>query len=223
MKISQTFQVVNVFVDQEGDFGNPVGIVVDEDQKISASNRQKMATKIGFSEAVFINNLAKGSVSIFNPHEEVQFAGHALVGAAWFIRNYLGKPIKNLMCAGLSISTWQEKDLTWIRALKDKLPPWHLVQLDKNKEIENLSVKDNPYQEHTLMWSWIDKDKGLIRARTFAPDWGIPEDEANGSGSMKLATMLEQPIEILHGLGSIIYAKPFKNGLVDVGGRVKRV
>ena len=62
--------------------------------------------------------------------------------------------------------------------------------------------------------------KGLIRARTFAPDWGIPDDEANGSGAMKLAATLERSIEIIHGKGSVIYAKPWKADFADLGGRV---
>lgn len=75
-------------------------------------------------------------------------------------------------------------------------------------------------EEHTFAWAWINEDKGLIRARTFAPDWGIPEDEANGSGSMQLASILERKIEVIHGKGSIIYAKPEKSHFADVGGRV---
>lgn len=52
-------------------------------------------------------------------------------------------------------------------------------------------------------------------------DWGIPEDEANGSGSMKLAHMLNRELTVHHGKGSIVYAKPFDQYVAIVGGRVK--
>jgi len=70
------------------------------------------------------------------------------------------------------------------------------------------------------MWAWIDKTKGLIRARTFASDWEIPEAQGNGSGSMVLAAKLKRDIEIKHGEGSVIFAKPAPDGCADIGGRV---
>lgn len=71
-----------------------------------------------------------------------------------------------------------------------------------------------------MVWAWIDKKRGLVRARTFAPDWGILEDQANGSGSMQLAKRLGKRLEIYHGLGSVIYARPKNNSFADIGGRV---
>lgn len=60
----------------------------------------------------------------------------------------------------------------------------------------------------------VDKNTGIVRARTFSPDWGIPEDEANGSGAMKLAMVLK---------GSVIYANPIAAGLIELGGQVKAI
>ena len=74
--------------------------------------------------------------------------------------------------------------------------------------------------KHTVVWSWMDISRGLVRARTFAPDWGIPEDQANGSGSMLLASKLDRKLEIHHGDGSIIFAKPIDKVSAEVGGLV---
>jgi predicted PhzF superfamily epimerase YddE/YHI9 len=60
----------------------------------------------------------------------------------------------------------------------------------------------------------------MIRARTFAADWGIPEDEANGSGAMRLASTLGKTLEIHHGKGSVIYARRANERFAEVGGRV---
>lgn len=209
---------VRVFVDKDGKYGNPVGIVIDEQKKLDTEKRQSIAKKTGYSESVFINDIDTGTVSIFNPKHEVSFAGHALVGTAWFINNIQKRPIISLTCDGGKIFTWQKDELTWIRANLSILPPWNLEQLKDTEAVENLS--NMATKKHTIVWAWINKEKGTIRARTFAPDWGIPEDEANGSGSMLLSSKLNRKLEIFHGKGSIIYSQPFEKIFVDVGGRV---
>lgn len=211
--------VLNVFTNKDGKFGNPVGIVLDEKQEFNPKDRQKMATNLGFSESVFINNLSTGDVSIFNPKKEVKFAGHALVGTAHFIRNVLRKPIDSLNCKGGHVLTWQEGNFTWIQAKLKNTPSWNFEQVSDTSIVDNQS----PTKKHTVVWAWLDKNRGLIQARTFASDWGIPEDEANGSGAMQLAARFGQKLEIRHGKGSVIYAKPAGTGLIDVGGRVKMV
>jgi len=71
-----------------------------------------------------------------------------------------------------------------------------------------------------MVWAWIDEIKGAIRARTFANDWDIPEAEGNGSGSMLLAEKLKRSIEIKHGKGSVIFARPVSNNCVRIGGKI---
>lgn len=212
---------IRVFVDENGEFGNSVGVILDEGKKIDPKERQQIATGLGFSESVFINNLSLGNVSIFNPREEVAFAGHAMVGTAWLISKLRNHPIDSLTCPGGSIKTWRDKDKTWIRASLGVMPSWQYEQLKNATEVECLSPAITLSKEHTFVWAWVDEMKGLIRARTFAPDWGIPEDEANGSGSMKLAAALGRSLEIVHGKGSIIYASPWKSDFAVLGGRVK--
>ncbi|MEK7543420.1 MAG: PhzF family phenazine biosynthesis protein [Patescibacteria group bacterium] len=211
---------LRVFVNQVGKFGNSVGIIQDEGKKIVLNDRQRIATDLGYSESVFINDVSVGSVSIFNPRSEVPFAGHAMVGAAWFMNKTGDKPIDSLVCEGGTIKTWMDDGKTWIRAALTTLPAWKYVQRKNPIEVERLSESETKTIKHSLIWAWIDEHRGLIRARTFAPDWGIPEDEANGSGSMRLAAILGRTIEIFHGKGSIIYAKPLQSDFADLGGRV---
>ena len=100
------------------------------------------------------------------------------------------------------------------------MPNWNFEQLNNAELVEKLAVNETINKEHTFVWAWIDETKGLIRARTFANDWGIPEDEANGSGSMKLADTLKREITIIHGHGSVIHARPSKDNNAEVGGLV---
>lgn len=213
--------ILRVFVNEQGEFGNPVGIVLDEKKGINPKVRQDISTKLGFSESVFINDPNTGNVSIFNPKEEVDFAGHALVGSAYLINEILKRSISFLECKGGRIATWQEGGLTWIRAGLANTPHWHHEQLPDVYSVENLPDSITKSKEHTIVWAWLNKDKDLVRARTFAPDWGIPEDEANGSGAMQLAAIAGRKLEIYHGRGSVIYANPADPGFACVGGRVE--
>jgi len=217
---SVVVKVLRVFVDERGKFGNPVGIVMDEKQRIPPLVRQSVAIEIGFSESVFINNINEGNLSIFNPKREVNFAGHALVGTAHCISKLSGTTIKSLRCKSGQVKTWKENDQTWIRADLQDTPPWKHKEHTTPASVEEITTAQAKNMNHTMVWAWADKKKDIVRARTFAPDWGIPEDEANGSGSMQLVSKLNRELEIHHGKGSVIYTRPAENGFAEVGGRV---
>ncbi|MCL4360358.1 PhzF family phenazine biosynthesis protein [Patescibacteria group bacterium] len=55
--------ILRVFTDPGGNFGNPVGIVSDADKRFSGKTRQNIATRLGFSESVFIDDAAGGRVA----------------------------------------------------------------------------------------------------------------------------------------------------------------
>ncbi len=213
--------VAQVFVDETGKFGNPVGIVVDKDHKIDDEERQKVATKLKFSETVFIDSLGTiPEVSIFNPEHKVKFAGHAVLGTIYFINHVLGKNINSVKCGDEIVTAKFDNDVTYISAPLSIMPSWNYKQLDSSSQIEELPKDETSQMKHTFVWAWIDETKGLIRARTFAPDWGIPEDQANGSGSMRLASQLNKSLIITHGLGSVIYARPLESEFAEVGGLI---
>lgn len=212
--------ILRVFINKDNKFGNPVGIIQDEKRAIDKTVRQAIAAKLNFSESVFIDNSETGTVSIYNPKKEVNFAGHALVGTSYFLKTISGHPLRFLTCRAGQLETYQENGLTWIKSSLKGTPSWHHAQLQDAYAVENIPIAESKRLEHTIIWAWMDQNKGIVRARTFAPDWGIPEDEANGSGSMQLASMLGRKLEIHHGKGSMIYAKSTGEGYADVGGRI---
>lgn len=214
-------RIVNVFTNQEGEFGNPLGIVVDERGLFDKERRQQIAVKSGFSEVVFINSIENKNISIYSPQREIPFAGHAIVGASYFLRMKYKISVTQLVGIKGTIETWEESGLTWVRGELSITPHWNYEQLSSSSLIESISTEQSVLKEHTVVWAWLDEVKGIIRARTFASDWGIPEDEANGSGSMKLAASLKKELILYHGKGSIIYARPSKSGFAEVGGLVE--
>ena len=56
--------------------------------------------------------------------------------------------------------------------------------------------------------------------RCFAPRFGITEDEATGSAALRLAAMLNRPIEIRQGRGSRLSSRPVDADTAAVGGLV---
>lgn len=73
--------------------GNQLLAVV-EDREVSDGEQQRIAREINFSETAFIRPDRRENggfdVRIWTPHEELPFAGHPTLGAAYVIRRYLG-------------------------------------------------------------------------------------------------------------------------------------
>jgi predicted PhzF superfamily epimerase YddE/YHI9 len=212
--------ILRAFTNEAGNFGSFAGVVMDEGERLNKVSRQAIARRLGYEETVFVNDVANANVSIFDLQEEIKFAGVPLVCSAWLLREMQGGLIRTVHCLGGDVETWRKEGLTWVRAILTSMPPWNHVQFENSEAIEGITVEQGAAMQHTMAWAWIDESKGLIRARTFMSGWGIPEAEGNGSGSMMLATMLNRSIEIRHGQGSVIFAKPANNNYAEVGGRV---
>ncbi|MFZ2026128.1 MAG: PhzF family phenazine biosynthesis protein [Microgenomates group bacterium] len=209
---------INVFVDEKNNFGSPLGIVLDEEHKIDAKQRQQIATDLNYSETVFIDDRKTGNINVFSPLRECPFSMYAAHGAAWFMHTELKSRINHLMSNDQTIEIFLKEGKTWVRSKIAILPQWNYAEYGSATEIELLRMDDFLHHEHEMVWAWSDKGKGIIRARTFANDWGIPEDEANGSGTMRLAAMRGKSITVVHGKGSVLYANPFDSDNGEVGG-----
>lgn len=216
----ENVRLFRVFTDSKGDCGDLASVIIDEGRHIPDNKRQEMAREINTGETAFINDITTGSISIMHPQGEIDFAGVAALATSWLLTKLGGKPAGQMHGCGGAITTWQDDDLTWVRASLATMPPWNYKQLESPEAVERIILKETKTVEHTMMWAWLDETKGLIRARTFAIDWDIPEAQGNGSGSMVLAAKLGRAIEIKHGEGSIIFAKPAPGDYADIGGRV---
>jgi predicted PhzF superfamily epimerase YddE/YHI9 len=63
-----------------------------------------------------------------------------------------------------------------------------------------------------------------VRARFFATEFGIVEDEATGAAAVVMGDRLGRPLIIRQGVGSELLVRPDPGaGTVDVGGRVELV
>lgn len=220
MNDATNLHVLRVFTDPNGNFGDVASVIVDEGKQVPDTRRQELANKLNTGETIFINYVAGANISVMHPQGEIDFAGVGVLATAYLLSKLRDRLTTSLQGRAGTIKAWQDGDVTWVRADLAAMPPWHHRQFDSPEAVEKLTVDEMKSVEHTMVWAWIDESKGLIRARTFANDWEIPEAQGNGSGAMVLAARLQRSIEIKHGEGSVIFAKPAENNKVDVGGRV---
>jgi predicted PhzF superfamily epimerase YddE/YHI9 len=213
-----SYHLLNVFAAEDGSHGNPLGVFLEGPAFPDASERQRVAANLGYSETVFVDDPASGELHIFTPASELPLAGHPLVGTAWLIAREHGSCDLLRPPAG-EIPTWQDAELRWIRARAEWAPEMELRQYESLRQVEAL---DGPPDDLGFVdcWAWVDEAAGVLRSRVFVSDEGIPEDEATGAAALRMVAALGRQIEIRQGKGSLLLARPGPDGTIEVGGRV---
>jgi predicted PhzF superfamily epimerase YddE/YHI9 len=208
--------VLRVFVNEEGEWGNPLGVFLDGEQ-VAEPERQNVAAELGFSETVFVDDPGTGRLRIYTPRVELPFAGHPTVGAAWLLASE-GAPLKALRPPAGKVGVRYADDMTYIAARPEWAPQFEYRQMDSPAAVRGLSA--SAQEVNTYAWAWIDDSAGTIRARSFVPEAGIAEDEATGSAAIALCARLDRPITIHQGHGSVLLCRPLADGRIEVGGKV---
>ena len=211
-----TLHVLRVFVNEDAEWGNPLGVFLDGNQ-VAGGKRQGIAAELGFSETVFVDDRATGDLRIYTPAVELPFAGHPLVGCAWLLAME-GEPAAVLRPPAGDVPTHQGDGATYIAAPPAWAPHFEYRRLESPAAVRALSA--SALGTSTYAWSWIDEAAGTIRARSFVPEAGIAEDEATGSAALALCAQLDRPVTIHQGHGSVLVCRPLEGGRVEVGGRV---
>ncbi|KAJ55139.1 PhzF family phenazine biosynthesis protein [Actibacterium mucosum KCTC 23349] len=109
-----------------GTGGNPAGVVIG-DTLPSASEMQRIATDIGYSETVFAAPQGEGwRVRFFSPEEEVAFCGHATIalGSALAAHEGQGLFALDLNAGRITVETGADGSATLTS------PPTHSVRAD---------------------------------------------------------------------------------------------
>jgi predicted PhzF superfamily epimerase YddE/YHI9 len=213
--------VLRVFTDQDGNYGNPLG-VVDASQAPPAE-RQRIATQLGYSETIFIDVPSEGGTSaqarIYTPATELPFAGHPTVGASWWLRDR-GTPVHTLRVPAGIVQVTYEGDVTAVSARSEWAPEFAIYDLESTEELFAAAPDDYPDDIQNYLWTWIDRDRGAIRSRMFAANLGVPEDEATGAAAVRITDYLSRDLYILQGKGSVIETQWSPEGWVRIAGRV---
>jgi len=215
--------VLRVFTDPDGNFGNPLGVV--DARSVDPTDRQRIATQLGYSETVFIDAPEPGGntahVLIYTPATELSFAGHPTVGAAWFLRDQ-GTPVHTLQVPAGIVQVAYEDDLTAVSARSEWAPEFAIYDLESTDELFLADPDEYPDDIQNYLWTWTDKEHGVLRSRMFAADLGVPEDEATGSAAVRITDYLSRDLTIVQGKGSVIHTRWSAEGWVRIAGRVVR-
>jgi predicted PhzF superfamily epimerase YddE/YHI9 len=213
--------VVRVFTDSEGNFGNPLGVV--DASTVAPAHRQALATRLGYSETIFVDMPASGATTaharIFTPTTELPFAGHPTVGLSWWLKER-GAAIHTLQVPAGVIAVSYEDDVTIVRARADWAPEFTFHELASPEEVVATDPDDYPDDIAHYIWAWIDEPGGQVRSRMFATDLGVAEDEATGAAAIRITDILSRDLTITQGKGSVIHTWWSPEGWVKVGGRV---
>lgn len=213
--------VLRVFTDADGKFGNPLGVV--DAATVYPDDRQRIATELGYSETIFIDVPKSGAhtahARIFTPTTELPFAGHLTVGAAWWLRD-VGLPVNTLAVPAGLVQVSYDGDLASVRARADWAPEFAIYDLESTDELFAAEPDDYPADIENYLWTWTDRDNGVVRSRMFAVGLGVPEDEATGAAAVRITDYLSRDLTIVQGKGSIIETQWSADGWVRVTGRV---
>ncbi|MFO8076195.1 MAG: PhzF family phenazine biosynthesis protein [Actinomycetota bacterium] len=210
-------RVLRVFTAADGTGGNPLGVHL-VGAAVPPARRQAEAARLGFSETVFVDDREEGVVEIRTPTTALPFAGHPLVGTAWLLAREGAEPSRLRPPAG-AVPTWAEGPRRWIRGRAAWAPPMELLAYASPAEVDRLEGPP-PGVGFAYCWAYLDEGRGLVRARAFAEEAGIAEDEATGSAAVRLAAALDRPLTIRQGRGSELRARPGPDGTTEVGGLV---
>ena len=213
--------VLRVFLGPNGGDGNPLGVFL-EGHAIQPDRRQGVAHELGFSETVFVDEVTETSarIAIYTPGTELRFAGHPTVGTSWLLAQ-VGMPVATLHVRAGDVVTWQQGDLTWIRARAAWVHDMEIRQYATSAEVDALRPGD-PGDPGLYAWAWEDEAVGRLRSRYFPTDLGIVEDEATGAAAVVMGDRIGRSLTIRQGIGSELLVQPDPAaGTVDVGGRCR--
>jgi predicted PhzF superfamily epimerase YddE/YHI9 len=210
-----TLHLLRVFCGERDSGGNPLGVFLDG-PAVPADLRQRIASDLGLSETVFVDDAARGEIRIFTPATELDFAGHPSVGTAWLLAEER-TPLETLRVPAGESAVRYEDGAAFVSARPTWGPPFEWEQLGSPEEVEALT---GPPGGHDLIgaWAWLDESAGRVRARVFGPRVGVAEDEATGSAAVRLCARLGRELDIRQGRGSRILTRPRDDGWVEVGG-----
>ncbi|WP_281234669.1 PhzF family phenazine biosynthesis protein [Flavobacterium gelatinilyticum] len=143
--MSLPFYIVDVFADKKY-AGNQLAVFL-EAGNLSSEEMQQIAREINFAESTFVTKLDtennKAEIRIFTPSQEMQFAGHPIIGTSWVLMNKVfdNSPdqIKLEVPIG-PIAIHQSESLIWLKAAQPKF--WDVFSKQDITSFSNLTVSD---------------------------------------------------------------------------------
>lgn len=143
--MSLPFYIIDVFAEKKY-AGNQLAVFLDAG-KLSSEEMQQIAREINFAESTFITKLdlenKSADIKIFNPAQEMQFAGHPIIGTSWVLMNkvFENEPANiklNVPIGPIAID--KTEDLIWLKAAQPKF--WDIFSKEDFTLFSNLKKED---------------------------------------------------------------------------------
>jgi predicted PhzF superfamily epimerase YddE/YHI9 len=210
--------VLRVFVNDEDEWGNPLGVFLDGGD-VPEAERQRVAAELGFSETVYVEDRGSGRIRIFTPGLELPFAGHPTVGTAWLLAR-AGTPVESLRVPAGEVGVRREDEAVHVAGRPEWCFEIEFTELATPAAVRDL---DGPPTgpEPAYAWAWIDAAAVTLRARCFVEVAGIASYVATGAAAIALGGRLDRELTIHQGRGSVLLVHPLGDGRIEVGGRVR--
>lgn len=198
-----TFRDLAVFT-RDGSGGNPLAVI--DHAAVPSTRWQDVASVIGYSETVFVEEGEVATLHIYTPARRLPFAGHPLVGAAFV----LGEATHTLRYDTGSAVVGREGPLTHVTLTDEsegydvtppsfavaarliEMPlPYLVAEVADPGVVAGIEANDvADLEEKVYVWAWEEPGR-TVRARFFAPGVGVPEDAATGSAAVALVRVLD--------------------------------
>ena len=143
--MSLPFYIVDVFTDKKY-AGNQLAVFLDA-ENLSSNEMQKMAREINFAESTFVTKLDKennkAEIKIFTPSQEMQFAGHPIIGTSWVLINKIFNNSPENITLNVPIgpiAIHQSDNLIWLKAAQPKF--WDVFAKEDFTFFSNLKKED---------------------------------------------------------------------------------
>lgn len=119
------FYIVDVFAEKKYT-GNQLAVFRDADG-LSTEEMQKIAREINFAESTFITQIQPekncATIRIFTPAQEMQFAGHPIIGTSWVLMNKMSENQVQHFTLSVPIGEipiQQSEDLVWLQSAQPR-------------------------------------------------------------------------------------------------------
>src|SRR4051812_7984598 len=143
--MSLPFYIADVFTDKKY-AGNQLAVFLDAGN-LSSGEMQKIAREINFAESTFVTKLDKennkAEIKIFTPSQEMQFAGHPIIGTSWVLMHKLFDNLPENITLNVPIgpiSIHRSQDLIWLKAAQPKF--WDVFSKEDFTSFSNLKKED---------------------------------------------------------------------------------
>ncbi len=182
---------------------------------VPVADRQRLATRLGLPEVVFVDDASSHAVRVFTPKRERPFAGYPLMATAWLLDDVgHSNGIMHVPAGRVTVRRSAPAEVTMHYPVA-----WQVYRTyEEFASVEELEELPS-WTDATVRWAWESRAAGTVRARFTIPDHPPAEGVSVGIAAT-LAVEVGLPLILRLGNNALCFAAPRSDGTVEVRGTV---